>query len=553
MLKEITSKKPNKKIILLGNDAIVRGALEAGVQFVSTFPGTPASEIGNTFYQIQNSEYKIRNLHFEYSVNEKVAMEAGIGASFSGLKTLVAMKHFGVNVCSDALLPFLYTGSKGPTVIAVSDDPNCWSSAQSEQNSRVYSYLAHLPTLEPSDSQECKDFTKIAFKISEKFKIPVMVRLTTRVSHQRMPVKLSNLPKFNSKGVFIKDIERFVTMPPRVLKMKDELLKKVKEIKKFSEKLKIVREESPSNNKLGLITSGISYLYLKEALQELKLDIPILKLGIFYPLPEKEIKKFIKSKNKVFVLEELEPCLEKEINILAKEVNSNLKVIGKDLLPETGEFKPEMIINALAEFAGVKYKEPKSKAKVPSVKHIPQLCPGCPYWLIFNAVKRAVDEKKVIFGGDIGCYMLGGLPPHNLQDYLSCMGASIGIAHGIKKSTKNQKLIAFIGDGTFFHAGIPALINTVFNNSNPLIIVTDNRITAMTGHQPNPGADNVTQRIKIEDIVRACGVKNLKVIDPAKQKEFIETIKNFINKKEVSVIIARRPCVFLTRKNGTKK
>jgi len=234
MLKEITSKKPNKKIILLGNDAIVRGALEAGVQFVSTFPGTPASEIGNTFYQIQNSEYKIRNLHFEYSVNEKVAMEAGIGASFSGLKTLVAMKHFGVNVCSDALLPFLYTGSKGPTVIAVSDDPNCWSSAQSEQNSRVYSYLAHLPTLEPSDSQECKDFTKIAFKISEKFKIPVMVRLTTRVSHQRMPVKLSNLPKFNSKGVFIKDIERFVTMPPRVLKMKDELLKKVKEIKKFS-------------------------------------------------------------------------------------------------------------------------------------------------------------------------------------------------------------------------------------------------------------------------------------------------------------------------------
>lgn len=542
-MEELLLNKPGKKIILLGNEAIVRGALEAGVQFVSTYPGTPASDIGDTFFRIA----KKAGVYFEYSTNEKVAMEAGIGASFSGLKTLVAMKDFGLNVCLDALGPFVYTGVKGPTVIVVADDPSCYSSAQWEENTRGLALALNMPTLEPADPQECIEFTKLAFQISEKFKIPVMIRTTTRVAHQRAPVRMSNMGyKISNKGKFIKNPKQFVTLPPRVLEMKKELLEKIEKVKEFSEKSPTNYELKRITNKLGIITSGISYLYVREALNELKLGLPILKLGFFYPLPEEKIKNFIKNFKKVLIVEELEPFLEKEVERLAKEANCKLKVIGKELIPEVGEIKPEIVTLAIAKFANCKLKIENSlkirnwKLKIP--KRFPQLCPGCPYWFVFGAIKRAVDPKKVIFGGDIGCYMLAGFPPHLIQDYLFCMGSSIGIAHGIKKAT-DQKLITFIGDSTFFHAGIPALINTVFNNSNPLIIILDNRTTAMTGHQPHPGAPATQNGLKIENVVKGLGIKNLKVIDPINQEEFIAAIKEFLNKKEVSVIVARRPCV----------
>jgi indolepyruvate ferredoxin oxidoreductase alpha subunit len=542
--------KPNKKVILLGNEAIVRGALEAGVQFVSTYPGTPASEIGDTFFRIFNS--KVLSFYFEYSTNEKVAMEAGVGASFSGLKTLVVMKDFGLNVCLDALFPFCYTGTKGPTVIVVADDPSCHSSAQSEQNTRGFAELLHIPVLEPSDSQECKDFIKIAFEISEKFKIPVLLRTTTRVNHQAGLVKLGKLLSPKGKAKFVKDVRKFNTLPPRVLEMHQELLDKIAKIQEFSEKSQINKISGGlSSAKLGIITSGVSYLYVMEALKELKISLPVLKLGFFYPLSKKKINNFIKPLKKVLIVEESEPFLEKEIKILAKEINCKLKVVGKELLPEVGELKPGIVIRALAKFTNSKFKIQNlfkiqnSKFKIP--KRRPQLCPGCPYWLVFGAIKKAVNEKDVIFGGDIGCYMLAGVPPHNIQDYLFCMGSSIGIAHGIKKAVSGkQKLITFIGDSTFFHAGIPALINAVHNQSNPLIIILDNQTTAMTGHQPHPGIKiDAAPIIKPEDIIRACQIKHLKIIDPIKQKEFIQTIQKFLKKDEVSVIIARRPCKFV--------
>ena len=542
--------KNNKRQILLGNEAIVKGALEAGVDFVSTYPGTPASEIGNTFAKIA----KDHGVYFEFSTNEKVALEAAIGASFSGLKCLVAMKHFGLNVASDALLPFCYTGTKGPVVIVVADDPSCWSSGQSEQNTRAYAYLAHIPMLEPSDAQEAKDFTKLAFEISGKFNIPVIVRTTTRIAHQKMPVTIeqeTRNKKQETKGKFVKDVKRFVTMPPRVLEMKEELLEKIKKIREFSEKSPINQiRRGPSSTELGIITSGISYLYVMEVLQELKLDLPVLKLGFFNPLPNKKIKEFIRNLKKVLIVEELEPYLEKEVKVLAKEVNPKLKVFGKELLPEIRELGAEKVAFAIAKLTNRKYKAQKIiSLNLP--KRFPRLCTGCPYWFVFSAVKKAAP-KGTIFGGDIGCYMLAGFPPHNIQDYLFCMGSSIGIAHGIKKSTK-QKIIAFIGDSTFFHAGIPALINAVFNKTNPLIIVMDNRITAMTGHQPNPGMGRtgmgeIGKEIKIEDIAKACGVENIKVIDPINIKEFQNTIKEFLDKKEVSIIIARRMCAYLAKK-----
>jgi len=540
---DILSFRP-QKMVLLGNEAIARGALEAGVDFVSTYPGTPASEIGDTFFKIKNQILKFKkDFHFEYSTNEKVALEAALGASFCGKKSLVAMKHFGLNVCSDALIPALYTGVRGALVLVVADDVSCFSSAQSEQNSRAFSYLAHLPTLEPSDPQEGKDFTKLAFEISQKFKIPVMIRTTTRVSHQRSLVQTSAFKLQSSKkGIFIKDPHRLVTMPPRVLEMKRELLSKIEKIKKFVDKSKANRLE-PGSGFLGVITSGICYLYLKEIQTELNLNLPILKLGFFYPRPEKKIKNFIKNLKKVLVAEELEPYLEREIKILAKESNPNLQIFGKNLLSQVGELKPQDLILALSKVLQISAIAPKCRT-LKKKKRLPRLCPGCPYWLVFSAIKKAVDPKKVIFGGDIGCYMLFGLPPLKIQDFLSCMGSSVGIAHGIKKST-DQKLITFIGDSTFFHAGIPALINTVFNQSNPLIIVLDNRTTAMTGHQPHPGAPIPANGIKIEEIVKACKVKNLKVIDPQNQKEMILTIKEFIKKPEVSVIVARHPCKFV--------
>jgi indolepyruvate ferredoxin oxidoreductase alpha subunit len=591
--------KHKGKSILLGNEAIVRGALEAGAQFITTYPGTPATEIGDIFNNIkcQMSPYHCLRratgqanvkcqFYFEYSVNEKVALEAGIGASLAGLKILVAMKDFGINVCLDALGPFCYTGSNGATVFIVADDPSCHSSAQWEENTRGISRLVHIPTLEPSDPQECKDFTKIAFKISEKFKIPVMLRITTRVAHQRGIVNLGKIPKDNGQGTnkFQKDPKKWSTMPPRVLEMKKELLEKIKKIQDFSETSPINQvcgdplsanfstfhagtktSPSPPEEKTGIICSGISYLYTQEALKGLNLEIPILKLGFFYPLPEQKIKNFIKPLKRVLIIEELEPYLENEIEKLAKNVNPELKIFGENLLPRVGEFKPEFIISAISKITNTKLEIGNSlqtrnwKLEIP--RRTPRLCPDCPYWFVFAAIKKALQSSgsgqansEIIFGGDIGCYMLFGSPSINMQDYLFCMGSSISIAHGIKKATTkllsrgetngHQKLISFIGDATFFHAGIPGLINAVHNQSEHLIIIMDNQTTAMTGHQPHPGlkSDHLPT-IKIENIVKACGVKNLKILDPAKDsKELIKTIKEFLKKKEVSVIVSRKPC-----------
>jgi len=549
---EILSNKSGKKVILLGNEAIVRAALESGVQFVSTYPGTPASEIGNVFYKIA----KESGVYFEFSVNEKVALEAGIGASFSGLKVLVAMKNFGLNVAMDALLPFCYTGAKGPTVIIVADDPSCHSSAQSEENSRFIANASHIPVLEPSDPQECKDFVKLGFEVSEKFKIPVIVRTTTRVAHQRMPVVLGEIKISKSKAVkgkFIKNPKQFVTLPPRVLEMKKELLDKIKKIRAFSEKSTINKVEAGNKSKTGIVASGIACLYVKEAVRELNLDLPILKLGFFYPLPKEKFKNFLKGLDKVLVVEELEGYIEEVTFLLAKIANPKIKIFGKNLLPEVGELRPEIVTSAIAKFTNKKFHLPHSSSNISIPKRLPQLCPGCPYWLVISAIKKALRPDSgqavsdVIFGGEIGCYMLFGNSPVNLQDYLSCMGSSVGIAHGIKKAT-GQKIITFVGDSSFFHTGIPPLINTVFNKSNPLIIILNNQTTAMTGHQPHPASVGSDTGIKIENIVRACGVKYVKTIDQSSQEEFSNTVKEFLEKDEVSVIVATLPCIFVAPK-----
>ena len=518
----------------------------SGVAYVTGYPGCPSAEIGDEFGKIA----KENGVYAEYGTNEKVALESAVGASFSGLKVLFNMKSFGINVASDVLLPLAYTGTKGGMVIVVADDPSCWSSAQSEQNSRMYSYLSHIPMLEPADPQECYDFTKKAFEISEKFNTPVILRTVTRVAHQRAVVDLESWKKNDAKGMFVKNPYQYSTMSPRTLEMKKELLEKIKKIQTYAEKSP-VNKVFGKQNKVGIIASGVAYLHVLEALSELKLDLPVLKLGFFYPLPEDKISKFIKPLKSLLVVEELEGYIEKEINVLAREINPKIKIFGKNLLTEIGELDAEKVCVALAKITGKKFGVFKVKSlELP--KRTARLCEGCPYWYILPTIKRIAPEGT-IFGGDIGCNMIGVLPPHNMYDYLFCMGASIGISHGVKKASPSQKVISFMGEGTFFHSGIAGMINAVYNKSNPLMIIMDNRITAMTGHQPNPGMGKNLMgedapELQIADIAKACGVKNVKVLDPINQKELEETVKEFLAKDEISLIVCKRVCALLVRR-----
>jgi indolepyruvate ferredoxin oxidoreductase alpha subunit len=539
------------KKILLGNNAIIMGALSAGVDFVLGYPGCPSAEIGDDFAKIG----KEKGVYVEWSTNEKTAVEAAIGASFSGLKSLVNMKSFGINVCSDALLPLVYTGTKAPMVIVVADDPSCWSSAQTEQNSRAYAFLGHIPVLEPSDPQECYDFTKLGFEISEKFNIPVILRTVTRAAHQRAIVEFEETKNKERKvGEFVKNPHQFLTMPPRVLEMKKELLEKLEKISLYADKSKINKIAGDKSSKIGIIASGVSFLHSMEAIEELGLKVSVLKLGFFYPLPEKLIANFIKGKSKLLIVEELDPYIEKEIVRIAKDINPKLKIYGKDLLSEIGELSAEDVCVALAKMTGKKFK--KSPIKVLSLpKRTARLCEGCPYWYVLPTVKRVAPEGT-IFGGDIGCNMIGALPPHSMHDYMFCMGASIGISHGVRKST-NQKVISLMGDGTFFHSGMLGMVNAVYNKSNPLMIVLDNRITAMTGHQTNPGMGKTimgedTEELQIAEIAKACGVKHIKVLDPINIQELEDTIKEFLQKDEISLIVCKRICALLARRQGIK-
>ena len=538
-----------KKVILLGNEAVVRGALEAGVGFASAYPGTPSSEIPDTFFAI-NKNLKKNGVYFEYSVNEKCAMEAAAGAAFCGVRSIVSMKHFGVNVASDSTFPLPYYGVDGGMVIVTADDPGCWSSGQSEQDSRWFARIGHMPMLEPSDPQECKDFTKLAFEISEKFKIPVFLRITTRVCHVSGIVKLGRIPKPKTKGRFSPK-NKWRTLPPALLKRHLELHDILKQVQKWAEKSKINQVANKNaKSKFGIIANGVVFHYVLEALKSLNLKVPVLKLGLAWPLPDETIKSFVKKMEKVLVVEELEPILESEIARLAKDVNPKLKIFGKDLLAYSGEYRTEIVEHALRTILKKKLAKKPSLvceemlAKV-AIKRPATFCPGCPHRATFYASK-IVSPKGTVFGGDVGCYVIGVFKPLETQDWLISMGAGSGISHGISK-VSDQKIIAFVGDSTFFHGGMPQLANIVYNNSKILVIALDNRITAMTGHQPNPstgfnGMGEITDVLKIEDVAKSFGIKDVAVVNSFNLAECKARIKEFLEKDKASVIVSRGDC-----------
>ena len=552
-----------KHVLLLGNEAIARGILETGVGVMTTYPGTPASEIADTTALIADDA----GMYMEYSTNEIVALETAAGAAICKVRALTAMKHVGLNVAADALMVFAYTGVRAALIVVTADDPECYSS-QNEQDNRYYALLSNLPLLEPSDAQEAKDMIHYAVEISEKLEIPCLFRTTTRVAHTRTPVTLSKIQKPNMKGEFIKDVKHFVMVPANSRPQHKVLLDRM-------EKAKTISEES-SFNKItrtgaegGIITSGAAYNYATEAVNLLNLNISILKLGMTHPLPENKIANFLKTHKKIIIIEELESYLETQIKAIAKDHVPNVKIYGKSgttYFPRYGELSTRLVAEGIAKILNKKlpinFTEIDKKYNEASEILLPRppiLCPGCPHRASFHVIRTAT-AGKAIFTTDIGCYALGYQPPLEVGDLMFCMGASIGTACGISKAT-GQDTVAIVGDSTFFHAAIPGLINAVYNNHKATLIVLDNLTTAMTGHQPHPGTGKTgmgipTARVSIEEVAKGCGVKYVKVVTPFKVKEATDIVKEALKTEGPSVIIFRSPCTLLTiaekRRKGLK-
>lgn len=513
------------KKLMLGNEAVARGAYEAGATVAAAYPGTPSTEITENIA-------KYDEIYCEWSPNEKVALEVAIGASIAGARSICSMKHVGLNVAADPLFTASYTGVNGGLVVMVADDPGMHSS-QNEQDSRFYARSSKTPMLEPSDSQECKDFVREAFEISEKFDCPVLVRLSTRIAHSQSVVETGDKVNYRLKE-YKKDPGKYVMMPAMARKRHLEVEKRMAALSEFSDNSQLNRIEWGSKD-IGIITSGISYQYAREAFG----NVSFLKLGMVYPIPEKLVKEFAKEVGKLYIIEELEPFLENQIKKMG------IKAAGKDILPVTGEYSAglirEKVLGAEA-YKGICFDE-----QVPA--RPPVMCPGCPHRGMFHVLKKL----KLNVSGDIGCYTLGALSPTESMDTCVCMGASIGMAHGMEKAKGREfgkKTVAILGDSTFIHSGITGLIDIVYNKGNSTVIILDNSITGMTGHQHNPTTGftikgEPTRQVDLVMLAKSVGIERVRVADPFDIKEFEKIVKEETQAEEPSVIISQRPCILL--------
>ena len=512
-----------EKRIMLGNEAIAQGAYEAGVKVSSAYPGTPSTEI---------SEFlsKYEGVYSEWAPNEKVAVEVAAGASISGVRTLACMKHVGLNVASDPLYTLSYTGVNGGLVLVVADDPGL-ASSQNEQDTRMIARSAHLPVLEPSDSNEAKEFTKLAFEISEKYDTPVILRTTTKLSHSQSLVEIGERIVPEDK-VYERSVPKYVMMPASAIKRHVYVEERENKLAIDASSLSINRVED-GDKKVGFITSGIAYQYVKEVFPKAS----VLKLGLVNPLPKKLIEDFVSSCESVYVIEELEPVIEEQIK------SWGLNVLGKDLLTKQGEYSANLLKKSILGTEEVGFE----KATVPA--RPPILCPGCPHRSVFSVL----NKLKIHAAGDIGCYTLGAVAPLNVIDTTICMGASISTLHGIEKAKGKDFIknwVAVIGDSTFLHTGVNSLINMVYNKATGTVIILDNRTTGMTGHQEHAATGKTLQgddtyAINLQDLCKAIGVKNVPVVDAFDVNLLEKTIKESVNGDELTVIIAKAPCALL--------
>ena len=525
------------KQLLLGNEAIVRGLFESGAGFASTYPGTPSSEIGNLLEKLSQDA----GMYFEFSTNEKVAMEVSAAAASSGLRSFVFMKHVGLNVAADPMMTLAYSGVTGGMLILTADDPSAHSS-QNEQDNRYYSTISLLPMVEPSTPAEAKDMVAEAYRISEETTLPVIFRTTTRVNHARGVVKFGERAEPKVKGHFDKDVVRFVNVPASARINRKRLLE-------LNAKAKELSEASPLNfvegdGEIGVITSGVSYTYVREFVS----DVSILKLGFTNPLPEKKIAEFVRGKKAVIVVEELEPFLEDQILRICAQNSISVPVYGKRTghMPMAWEYSPRTL-SSLSDMVDVtRFEEPLPNPTVALPARPPTLCAGCPHRGMYAATKKAVGNRDVVYCSDIGCYTLGVAPPFNTADFIICMGGGAGAAGGFAQST-DQLPIAFMGDSTFFHSGVPPLVNALFNNHKIVMVILDNRTTAMTGHQPNPGVGRdfggiKTEGLDIESLVKGVGAKFVRQVDPYDIAEATKVMKEAIEFDGVAVVISKCPC-----------
>ena len=513
------------KKLLTGNEAIARGAWEAGVKFATAYPGTPSTEI------LENvATYD--GIVSEWAPNEKVAVEAAAGASIAGIRTLAAMKHVGVNVAADPIFTFAYLGVNGGSVIVTADEPGMHSS-QNEQDNRNYARHAKMPMFEPSDSQEAKDMLKDAYEVSETYDCPVLYRMTTRVCHSKSIVECEDRVEVDDKE-YVKDIMKNCPLPAHARVMQVKLAKNFEKLAEYTETSKWNYIED-NQKEIGVIASGVAFRYAKEVFGD---TASYLKLGFSYPLPKKLIAEFAGKVKKIYILEENDPILETEIKAMG------IDVIGKDVFPTMGELTPERIREALYGKSEVTLAPDPEKI----VGRPPAFCAGCPHRGIFYELGR---RKNIMIFSDIGCYSLGLTPPYNDTDAMICMGASISGGHGVAKAmdikNNDMKVVSVIGDSTFFHSGMTSLIDVTYNKSNVLTVILDNRITGMTGHQENPGSGfdlkgEPAPIMDIETIVRALGVKNVRTVDPNNLEETDAALDWGLSNDEASVIITRWPC-----------
>ena len=558
----LTSDAPGKTLFMLGNEAIARGAIESGLGVYAAYPGTPSSEISETLIDLAGEV----GYYAQWAVNEKVAFEVAFGAALCGVKAMVSMKHVGLNVAHDPLMSATTMGVVGGMVLVNADDPGIWSS-QNEQDNRFIAEQAYLPVLEPSSVQEAKDMTVDAFKLSAQFGQIFMLRSVTRLSHARGDVKLGPICKAQLKGEF-KKREANIIVPAFARKNRVALLERFARIKAEAENWPYNTVKSVPGAKLGIIACGIAYSYTLEALRWLGLEdkVSLCKIGTPHPLPEKKVVQFIKSVSEILVVEELEPFVENHVKVLAQEAAVISKIHGKDVLSIRNEFSTRIVAEAIAKISGAKLpmdyieldKQAASAAAIlPS--RPPTLCAGCPHRASFHAINLAVRKVKKDLGeqrvltGDIGCYSLGINPPLSSYDVDCCMGAGFGIANGVARG-QNGPVVGHLGDSTFFHSGIPAMIDAVFNKTKVTMMVLDNSATAMTGFQPHPGAPGAGEiGIKIEDIAKACNVKFVEVVNPFDLKKTIEVIEKAIRFEGPSLIVSRAMCGILAQRDRRQR
>jgi indolepyruvate ferredoxin oxidoreductase alpha subunit len=518
------------KVLLSGNEAIARGAYESGVVFASAYPGTPSTEILENIVQYDE-------IYAEWCPNEKVALDGAIGAAYAGKRALAAMKHVGLNVAAEALFYSSYTGFDGGLVIITADDPGMHSS-QNEQDNRYYAKFAKVPMLEPTDSQEAKDFVGLALEISEKFDTPVLLRPTTRICHSNAPVEFGERKAVKDEPQpFARNPAKYTMIPGFARRRHPLMEQRLKDLAEYAETFPYNKVEW-GDRSLGVVANGVSYQYAREVFP----DASFLRLGMSWPLPEKLIHDFASQVGKVVVVEELDPFLEEHLKMMGVEV-----VAGKDFFPIIDEFNPGIVRDAAYEAGLVDETVEVQKVDVGELPpRPPVLCAGCPHRPVYYMLKK----YGLVVDSDIGCYALAVLPPIATTDTLGCMGASIGVAHGINKAGIEERAVATIGDSTLWHAGMPGLLNVVYNKSNTVTIILDNLTTAMTGHQQHPSTGRTLKgeeavKADFEALARAMGYEEVRTVDPLNLKELEEALKASLDSNKPAVLVTRSPCIFL--------